>query len=77
MNTCNTEVKKGEYARLKRKEISLWVNMPTDERFTALHFSTYHGNIDLIRIMVEEMHADYTTKNTYGANVLHVAAQGD
>lgn len=77
LNTCSTEVKKGEYARLKRKEMSLWVNMPTDERFTALHFSTYHGNIDLIRIMVEEMHADYTTKNTYGANVLHVAAQGD
>ena len=27
--------------------------------------------------MVEEMGADYTTKNVYGANVLHVAAQGD
>ena len=51
--------------------------MPTDERFTALHFSTYHGNIELIRLMVEEMGADYTTKNVYGANVLHVAAQGD
>jgi ankyrin repeat protein len=51
--------------------------MPTDERFSALHFSTYHGNIELIRLMVEEMGADYTTKNVYGANVLHVAAQGD
>ena len=51
--------------------------MPTDERFSALHFATYHGNIELIRLMVEEMQIDYTTKNVYGANVLHVAAQGD
>ena len=62
---------------LKRKELTNWVNMPTDERFSALHFSTYHGNIELIRLMVEHMSADYTTKNVYGANVLHVAAQGD
>ena len=27
--------------------------------------------------MVEEMGADYTLKNVYGANVLHVASQGD
>ena len=54
-----------------------WVNMPTDERFTALHFSTYHGNTELIKIMVEEMQADYQVKNVYGANVLHIAAQGD
>ena len=75
--TCNTEVKKGEFTLKKRKELQNWVNMPTDERFSALHFSTYHGNIELIRIMVEKMGADYTTKNVYGANVLHVAAQGD
>ena len=54
-----------------------WVNTPTDEKFTALHFSTYHGNTELIRIMVEEMQADYQLKNVYGANVLHIAAQGD
>lgn len=60
-----------------QKQLSTWVNMPTDERFTALHFSTYHGNIELIKLMVEEMHADFNLKNVYGANVLHVAAQGD
>ena len=27
--------------------------------------------------MTEEMSADFTIKNVYGANVLHVAAQGD
>jgi len=74
---ATTAVKQGEFTMRKRKDLSNWVNMPTDERFSALHFSTYHGNIELIRIMVEEMGADYTTKNVYGANVLHVAAQGD
>ena len=54
-----------------------WINTPTDERFTALHFATYHGNMELIRLMVEEMAADIRIKNAYGANVLHVAAQGD
>ena len=61
----------------RRTELANWVNMPTDEKFTALHFLTYHGNIELIRLMVEEMHADFNVKNVYGANVLHVAAQGD
>ena len=59
----------------RRTELATWVNMPTDEKFTALHFSTYHGNIELIRLMVEEMHADFNVKNVYGANVLHVASQ--
>ena len=61
----------------RRRAVQQWVNMPTDERFCSLHFSTYHGNFELIKFMVEEMGADYTTKNVYGANVLHVAAQGD
>ena len=54
-----------------------WVNTPTDEKFTALHFATYHGNFDLITIMVDEMGANIHAKNVYGANVLHIAAQGD
>lgn len=76
-NTCNTEVKKGEFMRLRRRQVSMWIDTPTDERFTALHFATYHGSIELVRLMVEEMHANYNLKNVYGANVLHVAAQGD
>lgn len=71
---ATTAVKQGELLMQKRRQLRLWVNLPTDERFTALHFSTYHGNIELIRLMVEEMEADYTVKNVYGANVLHVAA---
>jgi len=62
---------------LRRRQVTLWVDTPTDERFTALHFATYHGNIELVRLMVEEMHANFNLRNVYGANVLHVAAQGD
>ena len=61
----------------RKKIIQNWINQTTDEKFTALHFSTYHGNIELIKIIVEEMHGDFLRKNVYGANVLHIAAQGD
>ena len=54
-----------------------WVNFPTDEQFTAIQFATFHGNFELIIKMSEEMNADHTVKNTYGASVLHIAAQGD
>lgn len=51
--------------------------MQTDELFTALHFATYHANYELIRILVDEMECNFECKNQYGANVLHIAAQGD
>ena len=62
---------------LNRQALQDWVNTPTDEKFTALHFATYHGNFELIQIMCDEMGANMFTKNVYGANVLHIAAQGD
>ena len=74
---CITDVQKARFKERQDKEMRDWVNTPTDEKFTALHFSTYHGNTELIRIMVEEMQADFQLKNVYGANVLHIAAQGD
>lgn len=54
-----------------------WANCPTDEQFTALHFSAYHGNMEIIRILIQDMRADYNLKNVYGANVMHISAQGD
>lgn len=71
---ATSEVKKGELTSLRRRQLALWIDTPTDERFTALHFATYHGNIELVRLMVEEMRANFLLKNVYGANVLHVAA---
>jgi len=54
-----------------------WVNKPTDEDFTAVHFASYHGNLELVIKLVEELQADFSTTNMYGANVIHVASQGD
>jgi len=42
-----------------------------------MHFSAYHGNFELIKLIVEEMKADINLKNVYGQNVLHISAQGD
>lgn len=57
--------------------MAIWADTPTDEQFTALHFATYHGNFELIKLLVDEMHADINVRNIYGAHVLHIAAQGD
>ena len=54
-----------------------WVDWPTDEEFTALHFAVYHGNWELIQILDQQLGADFERCNIYGANVLHIAAQGD
>jgi hypothetical protein len=62
---------------MRLKYLKDWADRPTDEQFTALHFATYHGNMDLIQILTEEMNANYNLKNMYGANVLHIASQGD
>ena len=63
----------------KQKDLVIkeWVDMTTDEDFTALHFAVYHGNWELIQILVEELGANIEKRNVYGANVLHIAAQGD
>lgn len=59
------------------KALQNWADLPTDEKFTAMHFSAYHGNFELIKLIVEEMKADINLKNVYGQNVLHISAQGD
>lgn len=61
----------------KDPRIQTWVNAYTDEKFTALHFASYHGNFELIKLMIDEMGADVRVTNVYGANCLHIAAQGD
>ena len=62
---------------LTELELAEWADKLTDEKFTALHFATYHANFDLIKIIVEDMGGNINLNNVYGANVLHIAAQGD
>jgi ankyrin repeat protein len=62
---------------LSKKKITEWVDIPTDEAFTALHFASFHGNLDLVIQLVEEYFSDILKKNLFGASALHIAAQGD
>lgn len=57
----------------KSDALKQWADCPTDESFTALHFAAYHGNIEVIKILIE-MNANYELRNCYGANVLHISA---
>jgi hypothetical protein len=54
-----------------------WVDMQTDEEFVATHFATYHGNFEIIKILVEKCGAHFRHINKYGSTVMHIAAQGD
>ncbi|CDW75651.1 dhhc zinc finger domain containing protein [Stylonychia lemnae] len=58
-------------------QIKLWINYKTEEDgFTALHFGSFRGNINIIKLLLENG-ADMHMRNNFGINVLHVAAQGD
>ena len=58
---------------LSTKLIDQWVNLKDKEdNFTALHFASFRGNVDMCEILLENgayIHAE----NNYGINVLHTA----
>ena len=54
-----------------------WANHKSNRGFTAMHFAAFHGNIEMIKYLIEEMEADVNCVNNIGINVLHCAAQGD
>lgn len=58
----------------KKEALSSWVNSPTDEGFTPIHFATYHGNFTLIKFLLDSAGADVSRKNRFGSSVMHVAA---
>jgi len=41
-----------------------WINLPSkgEEGFTALHFAAFHGNMNLIKYLIN-LGADITAKN--------------
>lgn len=54
--------------------MKLWVNHRTEEDgFTALHFASFRGNINIINLLLDHG-ADMNIRNNFGINVLHVAA---
>jgi palmitoyltransferase ZDHHC13/17 len=47
-----------------------------DDGFTALHFASFRGNLDLIKLLIK-YGADMYARNNYGIDMMHVSAQGD
>ena len=58
----------------KREVLTNWVNEPTDDEFTALHFASYHGNYSIIKFLVENTDVDIHKRTKLGSTVLHIAA---
>lgn len=52
-----------------------WINQSSkgEEGFTALHFAAFHGNMKLIRFLVD-LGGNVYAKNKQEINMLHVAA---
>jgi len=57
-------------------KIRSWVNSKTDEGFTPIHFASFKGNMEIIKLL-ESHGADFAIKNNQGLSVIHIAAQGD
>lgn len=57
-------------------EIIKWVNEKSEQGYTAMHYASYRGNIDIINKLIENG-ADFEIINKRGLNVLHMAAQGN
>ena len=57
--------------------LSQWINTKTvKEEFSAIHFASFNGNIEMCQMLLEEG-AEKTVMNKHGLSCLHVAAQGD
>ncbi len=59
----------------KRLMVEEWVNIPSrgEEGFTPLHFASFHGNLDMVKLLMN-LGAHLQAKNKQGINMLHVAA---
>ena len=51
-----------------------YVNLKTEEDgFTAIHFASFKGFLELIEFLIE-LGADFNKTNNFGINVIHLAA---
>ena len=58
-----------------RRSVANWINTPSksEQGFYPLHFASFHGNIQLIKLLMRNK-ADFRVKTNEGINMLHVAA---
>jgi ankyrin repeat protein len=59
-----------------KEVLQKWLNLPSKDGYTPIHYACFRGNIELI-IKLTENFADYKTCNIFGLNCLHVSAQGN
>ena len=62
----------------RKRNLQNWLNEAStgDDGFTALHFASFHGNMQIVKLLVE-YGADIHARTKAGINMLHVSAQGD
>jgi palmitoyltransferase len=56
--------------------IKQWINTTSEQGYTAIHYASYRGNIEVINLLVNNG-ADIEVSNKRGLNVLHMACQGN
>jgi ankyrin repeat protein len=59
-----------------KEVLQKWLNLPSKDGYTPIHYACFRGNIELI-IKLTENFADYKICNLFGLNCLHVSAQGN
>ena len=59
----------------RRNHLRKWLNKHTqgEDSFTALHFASFHGNLNLIRLFIKHG-SDIRAQNKSGVNMMHVCA---
>lgn len=62
--------------KLNSKQLKIFVNVKASNGFTALHYASFKGNVNLCEKLIE-LNADYFCVNDNGLNLIHMAAQGD
>jgi len=61
---------------LNKKQLKIYVNKKSQNGFTALHYASFRGNVNLCEKLIQN-HADINLINNNGLNVIHMASQGD
>ena len=62
--------------QISQPEINDWVNGKTPDGYCPLHFASYHGNINLIKLL-EDYGANFYIRTSSGLTIMHTAAEGD
>jgi palmitoyltransferase len=63
-------------SKIGKEMIETFLNEKCSKGYSALHYSAFNGNIDIIENLIENG-ADYLQKTPKGLNAIHLAAQGD